>query len=276
VFLGAQGPDFGDRIEKSKYKFSKQLTIAKSFLEKKIQPFQSEDAPVALDTPCCFFDDNEEDLISFDSEPAATPTKPKADAATNVTVLHDAFMEDKTGANSKPFETVIADQFPTLKVEVDTVGLAKIPQKVEAAMKCFTCGSCCVDSLIACPCKHQYCSECLCQLVKSSIRDEIPFPPACCELLVPVNLNSAVFDSKTLRDFLSKKFGVGYETPDTSPRKRKIRVMPTPPQDKNLPDGQDMAVNMPKKGTGALCYLCKRVNERDACKLNHHHCITRT
>jgi hypothetical protein len=31
---------------------------------------------VAVDTPCCYFDDEEEDLVSFDNEPATTLTKP--------------------------------------------------------------------------------------------------------------------------------------------------------------------------------------------------------
>ncbi|KAF5704384.1 hypothetical protein FMUND_12572 [Fusarium mundagurra] len=74
-------------------------------------------------------------------------------------------------------------------------------------VKCFKCGNDSVEGVITCSCKHQYCVDCLNDVVKTSIHGPTPFPPVCCEIPIPVDINSSIFDEKTLYDFLGKKFG---------------------------------------------------------------------
>ncbi|PNP85957.1 hypothetical protein FNYG_01013 [Fusarium nygamai] len=74
-------------------------------------------------------------------------------------------------------------------------------------VKCFKCGNDSVKNVITCFCKHQYCADCLNDVVKTSIHGPTPFPPVCCEIPIPVDINSSIFDEKTLYDFLGKKFG---------------------------------------------------------------------
>ncbi|KAF5675169.1 hypothetical protein FDENT_9863 [Fusarium denticulatum] len=74
-------------------------------------------------------------------------------------------------------------------------------------VKCFKCDNESVENVITCSCKHQYCADCLNDVVKTSIHGPTPFPPVCCEIPIPVDINSSIFDEKTLYDFLGKKFG---------------------------------------------------------------------
>ncbi|KAG5750272.1 hypothetical protein H9Q69_007039 [Fusarium xylarioides] len=73
-------------------------------------------------------------------------------------------------------------------------------------VKCFKCGNDSVENVITCSCKHQYCADCLNDVVKTSVHGPTPFPPVCCEIPIPVDINSCIFDEKTLYDFLGKKF----------------------------------------------------------------------
>ncbi|KAF5666327.1 hypothetical protein FCIRC_10233 [Fusarium circinatum] len=74
-------------------------------------------------------------------------------------------------------------------------------------VKCFKCGNDCDESVITCSCSHQYCAGCLNDTVKASIQGPTSFPPVCCEIPIPVDINTSIFDEKTLYDFLWKKFG---------------------------------------------------------------------
>ncbi|KAF4493770.1 hypothetical protein FAGAP_10107 [Fusarium agapanthi] len=74
-------------------------------------------------------------------------------------------------------------------------------------VKCFKCGNDCDENVITCSCSHQYCAGCLNDIVKASIHGHTPFPPVCCEIPIPVDINTSIFDEKTLYDFLWKKFG---------------------------------------------------------------------
>ncbi|RGP60542.1 hypothetical protein FLONG3_10827 [Fusarium longipes] len=248
---GEQKTDFGFRIaEISKSKLAKHTNNALSFLQNPhatncVQPIKQEDLPVLAatiekeDEPCTSLHKIEEDLISFDNDSVVTPTKPKSGIIANVTGIHDTLMDiDPIPGQSTPF-----------KIEQDLIDLASISYKVKEAAVCNTCGSLHVDSLIKC----------------SSIHEEIPFPPTCCELPVPVDANSTVFDNKTLRDFVDKKFPVSLVTPDVSPKKRKYHTVATPSQDEGLFEGLDVAMAMPEKEKEvAICYLCKRSNEKES------------
>ncbi|RGP76461.1 hypothetical protein FSPOR_136 [Fusarium sporotrichioides] len=230
VVKGEYKSDFGDRIvELSKSKLAKFTHNAWSFLQNgppivKPQPSQPEDVP------CCHFDPNEEDLISFENDPFVGPNEAKPDSV-------------------------------KLKTE-DHVNVTEPLQEVEKAVKCFTCGSSISDSVVLCPCQHRYCTGCLCHMVKFSIRDEIPFPPVCCGSPVPIDVNTSVFDQSTLCDFFCKKFGITCMTLDASPKKRKFTAMRAPSQDKTSPQVNGMTADMSKDGAEVFCYLCKRVNEK--------------
>ncbi|KAF4437230.1 hypothetical protein FACUT_5779 [Fusarium acutatum] len=74
-------------------------------------------------------------------------------------------------------------------------------------VKCFKCGNDCDENVTTCSCSHQYCANCLNDIVKASIHGPTPFPPVCCEIPIPVDINSSIFNEKILYDFLWKKFG---------------------------------------------------------------------
>ncbi|KAG8667664.1 hypothetical protein FPOAC2_12847 [Fusarium poae] len=222
--------DFGDRIEKiSKIKLAKHTAKAWSFLQSGRQSTPS--------VPCRSHDD--EDLISFEDDPVAGP-----------------FDGDEIKGELNDINHITM-----LKVEDDHVEVTQIPEEIRAA-NCFTCGLSSAESLIMCPCGHRYCAECLCNMVKSSIRDEVPFPPVCCKRLVPIDVNAAFFDKDTLCDFFARKFGITYLTADGSPKKRKYEALMTPSLETISPQVHAMNLGTPKNE--GLCYLCKRVNEKDS------------
>ncbi|KAF4344093.1 hypothetical protein FBEOM_1965 [Fusarium beomiforme] len=125
------------------------------------------------------------------------------------------------------------------------------------SVKCFKCGKVCVGAAINCPCHHRYCSDCVNDLVKSSIRGSTPFPPVCCELPVPVDINSDVFDEKTLHDYLCKKF----EVPGSNGQDGDL------PPSAQTEEGSEISL----KGFGGehenenktRCRVCERVIEKD-------------
>ncbi|KAH7166894.1 hypothetical protein DER46DRAFT_681958 [Fusarium sp. MPI-SDFR-AT-0072] len=89
----------------------------------------------------------------------------------------------------------------------DTVTSPTSVHEDDNVVKCFKCANDCVENFITCACNHQYCADCLNDMVKTSIHGPTPFPPVCCEIPIPVDINSSIFDKKTLYDFLWKKFG---------------------------------------------------------------------
>lgn len=215
---------------------------------------------------CCHSDPSEEDLISFENDPVVGPADIKP---VNITIPHDTLTDDKVDVKDEPIDAcLIVDQCTSLKIEDDHASVAST-HLLEEAVKCFTCGTTpSAEALVMCPCQHQYCHGCLCHMVKSSIRGEIPFPPMCCESPVPIDVNTSVFDQNTLCDFFSRKFGISYMNPDASPRKRK--AIGAPSQDKAPSQVHGVTVRMSRDGAQGSCYLCKRVNEKDSCKLRYH------
>jgi hypothetical protein len=66
--------------------------------------------------------------------------------------------------------------------------------------------------IIAAPCRHNYCRDCLRDLFKASLTDESLFPPRCCHL--PIAVNSVdIFLTKELKEGFSVK-EIEYGTPD--------------------------------------------------------------
>ncbi|UZP46336.1 hypothetical protein NXS19_014148 [Fusarium pseudograminearum] len=251
---------FGDRIaEISQSKLAKYTNNAWEFLQngsraKVTQPEKSENKL------CCHSDPSEEDLISFENDPVAGPADIKP---VNITIPHDTLTDDNVDVKDEPIDAcLIFDQSTSLKIEDDHASVAST-HLVEEAVKCFTCGTTpSAEALVMCPCQHHYCHGCLCCMVKSSIRGDIPFPPVCCESPVPIDVNTSVFDQNTLCDFFSKKFGISYINPDGSPRKRK--AIGAPSQDKAPSQLHGVTVRMSRNGVQGSCYLCKRINEKDS------------
>ncbi|RTE83598.1 hypothetical protein BHE90_001878 [Fusarium euwallaceae] len=74
---------------------------------------------------------------------------------------------------------------------------------------CHDCGKDGEESVVWCACGHYYCHQCLGRIVESSLGgDSSPFPPHCCGKLVPVDVNSTIFDKDVLKAFMEKKLGL--------------------------------------------------------------------
>ncbi|KAF5653137.1 hypothetical protein F25303_2567 [Fusarium sp. NRRL 25303] len=102
-------------------------------------------------------------------------------------------------------------------------------------IKCFKCGNDCDENVITCSCSHRYCADCLNDVVKASIHGLTPFPPVCCEIRVPVDINSSVFDEKILYDFLWKKFGASDVGEQGSIDEQGDESLPSPHSPPSLP-----------------------------------------
>ncbi|KAJ4135050.1 hypothetical protein NW768_004661 [Fusarium equiseti] len=247
--------DFGERVAKiAKPRLSRVTMEAMSFLRSAPQsPLPESVSDVASPTGLAVVPSSEahleEDLISFDHDPVAIPNKNESSDVPNVNPFQDVLLDIDNQAQTEPSEwRIVLDRYPTLNLT--TVKKEEV--------ECFVCHKISTEPFTTCPCSHQYCSDCLCNLVKSSVSGAAAFPPTCCDNLVPIDINSAVFDEKTLREFLSKKFGNDHKTINGSPQDQKFDDELTQPSEEVLP-----ALEKAKQG---LCYLCYRVNEKDACK----------
>ncbi|CAG7559925.1 unnamed protein product [Fusarium equiseti] len=252
-FQAKHAMDFGERVAKiAKPKLSKVMSDAMSFLRSAPQSASPEgvsgaSSPTDLAVVPSSEPHVEEDLISFDSDPVVTPTKNEPRDVSAASSPQNLLLDINDQVKTEPpkWSTVLS-QYPTL-------GLSTARKE---EVECFVCHKTSTELITTCLCTHQYCSNCLCNLVKSSVLGAATFPPTCCEQLVPININSAVFDFQTLRDFLEKKYG-NDETTNGSPGDQKPDGELTLPPDQVLPE--------PEKAKQGLCYLCHRVNEKDAC-----------
>ncbi|RBA19004.1 hypothetical protein FPRO05_09933 [Fusarium proliferatum] len=102
-------------------------------------------------------------------------------------------------------------------------------------IKCFKCGKDCDGNAITCSCGHHYCADCLNDGVKASIHGSTPFPPVCCEIPIPVDINSSIFDEKILYDFLWKKFGASDVGEQGSIGEQGDKSLPSPHSIPSLP-----------------------------------------
>ncbi|KAL5595101.1 hypothetical protein FOVSG1_008790 [Fusarium oxysporum f. sp. vasinfectum] len=135
-------------------------------------------------------DEVDEDLISFDEDPTPAGTIP-------ITIA-DGFPPTSTFAKE-------VEEVESGNVALDVYHPAGVHEN-DNVVKCFKCADDCVENVITCACNHQYCADCLNDMVKTSIHGATPFPPVCCEIAIPVDINSSVFEQNTLYDFLWKKF----------------------------------------------------------------------
>ncbi|KAI1034658.1 hypothetical protein LB504_004573 [Fusarium proliferatum] len=102
-------------------------------------------------------------------------------------------------------------------------------------IKCFKCGEDCDGNVITCSCGHHYGADCLNDVVKASINGSTPFPPVCCEIPVPVDINSSIFDEKILYDFLWMKFGASDVGEQGSIGEQGDKSLPSPHSLPSLP-----------------------------------------
>ncbi|CVK94133.1 uncharacterized protein FMAN_03359 [Fusarium mangiferae] len=102
-------------------------------------------------------------------------------------------------------------------------------------IKCFKCGKDCDGNVITCSCGHHYGADCLNDVVKASIHGSTPFPPVCCEIPVPVDINSSIFDEKILYDFLWMKFGASDVGEQGSIGEQGDKSLPSPHSLPSLP-----------------------------------------
>ncbi|RDA95856.1 hypothetical protein CP533_5165 [Ophiocordyceps camponoti-saundersi (nom. inval.)] len=83
----------------------------------------------------------------------------------------------------------------------------------EPTTVCTCCGDQHVFYDVArCPCKHEYCRECLASLFTASIGDESLFPSRCCKQPIPIEPNQVFLPSELVGKFKAKK--IEFETPN--------------------------------------------------------------
>lgn len=88
---------------------------------------------------------------------------------------------------------------------------------IDAPLKvCVSCGDAhSVFDTALCPCKHEYCQECLNNLFQTSLKDESLFPPSCCGQQIPVEkleISEGSIPLGLMERFTAKKLEM--DTPD--------------------------------------------------------------
>ncbi|TIA76815.1 hypothetical protein D6C76_05356 [Aureobasidium pullulans] len=72
----------------------------------------------------------------------------------------------------------------------------------------ITCVACTEDAvwfdILAAPCNHQYCRDCVTELFQASMTDESLYPPRCCRQVIPLEDAKLVLHPKLVRDFEHK------------------------------------------------------------------------
>ncbi|KIL93088.1 hypothetical protein FAVG1_03064 [Fusarium avenaceum] len=227
-------------------------------------------------------DDEEEDLILLDFAPSQNIVQPNPQAPINAsttieTIQPPSLLDTVPGSET----TSVVDI--TNNTEVDIAHVAAVAATVVAALvlasavvsasdtgiedttKCAKCGKGCGNHLLKCPCGHEYCSQCLDRLIEVSIRGRAPFPPACCDLPLPVDANNPNLDPMVLQEFFTKKFEVDCKTPTKNDSK--FCSVITPPTDKSFNDQEhEVFGSSPHHEEEKRCHLCERVVAKGASK----------
>jgi hypothetical protein len=108
-------------------------------------------------------------------------------------------------------------------------------------------------------------------MVKASIHGPTPFPPVCCEIAIPVDINSSVFEKNTLYDFLWKKFGAFDVGEQGGVGERGGKSLPSLPSLPSLSIEEKTEYSF--SGFGAeeaynetKCHLCHKTIEKGLCE----------
>ncbi|KAI0020947.1 hypothetical protein F4780DRAFT_790655 [Xylariomycetidae sp. FL0641] len=76
---------------------------------------------------------------------------------------------------------------------------------IEASRTCVSCtGQIRVSQLIQTPCQHDYCHQCLLQLIRLSFTDTTLFPPRCCRRDIPLSEHQHVLGRELFDQFQAK------------------------------------------------------------------------
>ncbi|KAI6760599.1 hypothetical protein HG530_009459 [Fusarium avenaceum] len=227
-------------------------------------------------------DDEEEDLIFFDSAPSQNIDQSNPLAPINASITIEAIQPPSLLDAATVSETTSVVDIAN-NTEVDIAHVAAVAATVVAALvlasaivsasdtgiediaKCAKCGKGCGNRLIKCTCVHEFCSQCLSRLIEDSIRGRAPFPPACCDLPLPVDANNPNLDPMILQDFFTKKFEVDCKTPTKNDSK--FCSVITPPTDKSFNDQEhEVFGSSPHREEEKRCHLCEKVVAKGASK----------
>lgn len=241
--------------------------------------------PDALDfekSMAIVLDDEEEDLILFDSAPSQSIDQSNPQAPINASITIEAIQPPSLLDIVPGSETTSVVDIAN-NTEVNIAHVAAVAATVVAALvlasavvsasdtgiedtaKCAKCGKGCGNRLVKCPCGHEYCSQCLSRLIEDSIRGRAPFPPACCDLPLPVDANNPNLDPMILQEFFTKKFEVDCKTPIKNDSK--FCPVITPPTDKSFNDQEhEVFESSPHHEEEKRCHLCERVVAKGASK----------
>lgn len=87
------------------------------------------------------------------------------------------------------------------------------PKTPQPTAVCTSCGDRRIFYDVArCPCKHEYCRECLANLFQTSMTDESLYPPRCCNQSIPVDPNRVFLPSSLVSEFKERK--IELDTPN--------------------------------------------------------------
>ncbi|KPM42271.1 hypothetical protein AK830_g4263 [Neonectria ditissima] len=104
----------------------------------------------------------------------------------------------------------------------------KIPSQSQYR-NCLACSASVLFlELARCPCKHEYCRECIIELFSASTRDESLFPPRCCKQPIPLPSVQELLYPKLVEEFQAKE--LEYGTPNRMYCHRSICSAFVPPQ----------------------------------------------
>ena len=146
----------------------------------------------------------------------APQSEPVDDAV--LSILAGRFVSEEVGeqlALNRPDSTAHGDSDDDAEAEgsVWAASRGKGPGDKRLNKKCEACLQ--VKKyfdVIAAPCRHEYCRDCLRELFTAALTDESLFPPRCCRQTIPVN-SVSVFLTKELKDeFEAKK--IEFSTPN--------------------------------------------------------------
>ncbi|KAM7213808.1 hypothetical protein V8F06_010804 [Rhypophila decipiens] len=68
--------------------------------------------------------------------------------------------------------------------------------------------------MVACPCSHSYCRDCIQHLYQTSLSDEAFFPPRCCREPIPISRTQAFLEPATVKQYHAKVIEFGTPVPN--------------------------------------------------------------
>lgn len=85
----------------------------------------------------------------------------------------------------------------------------RVETEREPLPECVSCGLQERGSVFKCPCGHDYCGQCMVNLLELAVVDESLFPPRCCKTEIPLDIMEPFLTSRQIRTFNEKKVEFG-------------------------------------------------------------------